>query len=242
MPVYTYDTTMQAQAQVQENGNHSILLCLHVLMFVNLTMILPICTSSNADFSSHIMSTVPDNLHGNWHDKKLTRLLTTSTMQLIFSKKIQDFFPGVGITVYVCPAKHFPDVGTSLATWHEGTWNAKQTVFLQKYSGFLSWCRDYSLHVVSTTFSRCRHFSGHLAWSSENALWRMHLGSYIYCLTHDCNSTALRPNMVMVHSVCVVRTQQISRVIIQHIVTLPKYGHSELDICRPHMTDILRYT
>ena len=30
--------------------------------------------------------------------------------------------------------------------------------------------------------------------------------------------------------------------IIQHIVTLPKYGHGELNICRPHMTDILRYT
>ena len=27
----------------------------------------------------------------------------------------------------------------------------------------------------------------------------------------------------------------------QHIVTLPKYGHGELNICRPHMTDILRY-
>ena len=31
-------------------------------------------------------------------------------------------------------------------------------------------------------------------------------------------------------------------IIIQHIVTLPKYGHGELNICRPHMTDILRYT
>ena len=30
--------------------------------------------------------------------------------------------------------------------------------------------------------------------------------------------------------------------IIQHIVTLPKYGNCELRICRPHMTDILRYT
>ena len=30
--------------------------------------------------------------------------------------------------------------------------------------------------------------------------------------------------------------------IIQHIVTLPKYGHGELNICRPHITDILRYT
>ena len=31
-------------------------------------------------------------------------------------------------------------------------------------------------------------------------------------------------------------------VIIQHIVTLPKYGHGELNIRRPHITDILRYT
>ena len=29
--------------------------------------------------------------------------------------------------------------------------------------------------------------------------------------------------------------------IIQHIVTLPKYGHGELNIRRPHTTDILRY-
>ena len=29
--------------------------------------------------------------------------------------------------------------------------------------------------------------------------------------------------------------------IIQHIVTLPKYSHSELNIRRPHTTDILRY-
>ena len=28
-------------------------------------------------------------------------------------------------------------------------------------------------------------------------------------------------------------------IIIQHIVTLPKYGHVELNICRPHTTDIL---
>ena len=34
----------------------------------------------------------------------------------------------------------------------------------------------------------------------------------------------------------------ISCFIIQHIVTLPKYGHGELNICRPHITDILRYT
>ena len=31
-------------------------------------------------------------------------------------------------------------------------------------------------------------------------------------------------------------------VIIQHIVTLPKYGHCELNIRRQHITDILRYT
>ena len=31
-------------------------------------------------------------------------------------------------------------------------------------------------------------------------------------------------------------------IIIQHIVTLPKYGHDELNIRRPHITDILRYT
>ena len=30
--------------------------------------------------------------------------------------------------------------------------------------------------------------------------------------------------------------------IIQHILTLPKYGHGALNICRPHITDILRYT
>ena len=35
---------------------------------------------------------------------------------------------------------------------------------------------------------------------------------------------------------------QIINIIIQHIVTLPKYGHGELNICRPHITDILRYT
>ena len=34
----------------------------------------------------------------------------------------------------------------------------------------------------------------------------------------------------------------INAVIIQHIVTLPKYGHGELNIRRPHITDILRYT
>ena len=34
----------------------------------------------------------------------------------------------------------------------------------------------------------------------------------------------------------------IKYVIIQHIVTLPKYGHGKLNICRPHKTDILRYT
>ena len=27
---------------------------------------------------------------------------------------------------------------------------------------------------------------------------------------------------------------------LQHIVTLPKYGHGELNIRRPHITDILR--
>ena len=31
----------------------------------------------------------------------------------------------------------------------------------------------------------------------------------------------------------------ISCFIIQHIVTLPKYGHGEFNICRPHTTDIL---
>ena len=31
-------------------------------------------------------------------------------------------------------------------------------------------------------------------------------------------------------------------IIIQHIVTLPKYGHGELNTRRPHITDILRYT
>ena len=35
------------------------------------------------------------------------------------------------------------------------------------------------------------------------------------------------------------RTQQIACIVIQHIVTLPKYGHG---IRRPHITDILRYT
>ena len=30
--------------------------------------------------------------------------------------------------------------------------------------------------------------------------------------------------------------------IIQHIVTLPKYGQGELNIRRLHITDILRYT
>ena len=30
--------------------------------------------------------------------------------------------------------------------------------------------------------------------------------------------------------------------IIQHIVTLPKYGHCELNIRRPHIMNILRYT
>ena len=34
----------------------------------------------------------------------------------------------------------------------------------------------------------------------------------------------------------------ISEFIIQHIVILPKYGHGELNIRRPHITDILRYT
>ena len=29
--------------------------------------------------------------------------------------------------------------------------------------------------------------------------------------------------------------------VIKHIVTLPKYGHGELNIHRPHITDILRY-
>ena len=28
------------------------------------------------------------------------------------------------------------------------------------------------------------------------------------------------------------------RIIIQHIVTLPKYGHGELNICRPHITEL----
>ena len=32
------------------------------------------------------------------------------------------------------------------------------------------------------------------------------------------------------------------RLVIQHIVTMPKYGHGELNIRRPHITDILRYT
>ena len=36
--------------------------------------------------------------------------------------------------------------------------------------------------------------------------------------------------------------REITAIIIQHIVTLPKYGHGELNICRPHITDILRYT
>ena len=35
---------------------------------------------------------------------------------------------------------------------------------------------------------------------------------------------------------------QLKGIIIQHIVTLPKYGHGELNIRRPHITDILRYT
>ena len=34
----------------------------------------------------------------------------------------------------------------------------------------------------------------------------------------------------------------LSVVIIQPNVTLPKYGHGELNICCPHITDILRYT
>ena len=34
---------------------------------------------------------------------------------------------------------------------------------------------------------------------------------------------------------------QIMHFIIQHIVTLPKYGHDELNIRRPYITDILRY-
>ena len=35
------------------------------------------------------------------------------------------------------------------------------------------------------------------------------------------------------------RFRKITHFIIQHIVTLPKYGHGELNICRPHITDRL---
>ena len=34
----------------------------------------------------------------------------------------------------------------------------------------------------------------------------------------------------------------VKEIVIQHIVKLPKYGHGELNIRRPHTTDILRYT
>ena len=37
-------------------------------------------------------------------------------------------------------------------------------------------------------------------------------------------------------------TRGMFHVIIQHIVTLSKYGHGELNIRRPHITDFLWYT
>ena len=36
-------------------------------------------------------------------------------------------------------------------------------------------------------------------------------------------------------------TVALSYIIIQHIVTLPKYGHGKLNLRRPQITDILRY-
>ena len=49
------------------------------------------------------------------------------------------------------------------------------------------------------------------------------------------------------HEISVIIVQslvdrQILKTIIQHIVTLPIYGHGELNIRRPLITDILRYT
>ena len=50
-----------------------------------------------------------------------------------------------------------------------------------------------------------------------------------YLSTQSCN-------------ICILNKACIYVFIIQHIVTLPKYGHGELNICRAHMTDTLRYT
>ena len=41
---------------------------------------------------------------------------------------------------------------------------------------------------------------------------------------------------------CILKNDKICAIIIQHIVTLPKYGHGELNTRRPHITDILQYT
>ena len=46
----------------------------------------------------------------------------------------------------------------------------------------------------------------------------------------------------VVYTKTIIRLSAVSTIITQHIVTLPKYGHGELNICRPHITDILRYT
>ena len=58
------------------------------------------------------------------------------------------------------------------------------------------------------------------------------------------NPTIFNKNLVANHmkKTSLVFNKPVYLVIIQHIVTLPKYGHGELSICRPHMTDILRYT
>ena len=38
---------------------------------------------------------------------------------------------------------------------------------------------------------------------------------------------------------CSMHLKKITRIIIQQIVTLSKYGHDALNICRPYSTDIL---
>ena len=47
--------------------------------------------------------------------------------------------------------------------------------------------------------------------------------------------------LLIITQVRLQRKFSISTFIIQHIVTLPKYGHDALNIPRPQSTDILRY-
>ena len=48
--------------------------------------------------------------------------------------------------------------------------------------------------------------------------------------------------MIVIIYVTAYTMSFINSIIIQQIVTMPKYGKEALNICHPYMTDILRYT